>query len=634
MSSAEFTNSSAKYVVEPQFRLLRFGEVKPTGWILEQMRRDLESGFAGHLPEIAPRTAKSDIFGRGRNRSKHMSNPGGQGGDQWWNGETEGNWRSGNTMMTLLAGSIEQRAALDARIAELLKTQDTDGYMGIYAPELRWGSKGSGELWTQACLFRGLIAYAEATGNSEMLKTIERAVQLTIANYREGAKPLAGGQHSLMFIDVTERLYELIGNPVYRDFGLYLYKDASVTGRGSAGDIRTVFLLDPTILFSGHGATVCESFRAPIWCASITGAPVYLAAGEQLFRKAARQVSPTGAPISQEGMEGRVTHPDTASYECCTQKEWMTSVLSAIQKFGKVIYADRAEDTFFNSVQGARLPDGKGVSYCSKDNCFTRGGEHASRIKYSPCHEDVANCCAPNFTQIGPIFVRNMWMRSPDGLAAVLYGPCEVTTTVNGNPVVVTETTRYPFENQVSFTVNPNKTLVFTLRLRVPGWSTNARVTCPDASIIRSEGWLLVTKNWKRGDMLSVAFDTQIQPVPANNKEFYLRYGPLFYALAIPAEMKPIKNYPVPDFHDYLVSPVEGAKWNYALARFLDKTSTLPFMVTINPKANAKFPWDTASLKLAGTLINQDTRQSEIVELVPLGCGDAKLRRATFPAVP
>src|SRR5664279_3546013 len=89
---------SAQYAVEPQFRPLHFGEVGPTGWILEQMRRDLDGGFAGHLPEVAPMTAKSDIFVKGRNAPDKQSQAGGQsGGVHWWNGETEGNWRSGNT---------------------------------------------------------------------------------------------------------------------------------------------------------------------------------------------------------------------------------------------------------------------------------------------------------------------------------------------------------------------------------------------------------------------------------------------------------------------------------------------------------------------------------------------------------
>src|ERR1039458_6276652 len=53
-AGAEPAQATSVYAIEPQFRLLRFGEIKPLGWIREQMRRDLGEGFAGHLPEIAP----------------------------------------------------------------------------------------------------------------------------------------------------------------------------------------------------------------------------------------------------------------------------------------------------------------------------------------------------------------------------------------------------------------------------------------------------------------------------------------------------------------------------------------------------------------------------------------------------
>lgn len=109
-------------------------------------------------------------------------------------------------------------------------------------------------------------------------------------------------------------------------------------------------------------------------------------------------------------------------------------------------------------------------------------------------------------------------MRSPDGLAAVLYGPCEVRTTVGGVPVAVTETNSYPFENRVSIVVSPKTPASSTLRLRVPSWSRSAQVASPGATVVRARGWLLVTRNWKVGDQLALDLEAQVEPVPANNK--------------------------------------------------------------------------------------------------------------------
>ena len=45
---------------------LKFGEVRPSGWLLQQMNRDL-AGFTGHLDELVPSlTSEDDIYGKNR----------------------------------------------------------------------------------------------------------------------------------------------------------------------------------------------------------------------------------------------------------------------------------------------------------------------------------------------------------------------------------------------------------------------------------------------------------------------------------------------------------------------------------------------------------------------------------------
>ena len=629
-----------KYAVEPQFRLLRFGEVMPKGWIREQMIRDLDIGFAGHMPEVAPFTAGAQIFGVGRNYPDRFQNAGGGswGGAEgaWWKGETEGNWRSGNTMMNLLTGVPEKRAIADARVAELLKTQDPDGYMGIYGPTLRWsgGDKDNGELWTQTCIFRGLLAYYEATGKPEVLRAVERAVQLTMSHYGDGIADPYGPEtqnHNLMFVDVVERLYDLTGNTAYRDFGVYLYRDYS---RDMKTDVALPVLLAADHPFMGHGATTYEGLRVPVWAAYATGDPMILAASEEAFAKSWAHVSPTGGPVSNEFISNKPTDPDLGGYEGCGEKEWMTSLLSAAQKTGRAELAERAETTFYNSVQGSRLPDGTAVDYVTTDNLYRVEGAIMNRVIFSPAHEDVANCCAPNFTQIGPVFVRSMWMRATDGLAAVLYGPSEVLTRVGGVDVRVAEETSYPFSEAVRFRIDAGRPVKFLIHLRIPAWATDISATCAGAEIHRAGDWLLVTKEWKSGDEIDVSFGARAQPVPANNGEFYVQRGPLLYALPIEAIRRPVKDYPLPGFHDYLFFPAVWAQGHYALPNTAGTPQSPNFKLVRDPKADAKFPWDASPVQLQANLLDQGTNKMESIALVPMGSGEAILRRMTFPIAP
>jgi uncharacterized protein len=624
----------AKYAVEPEFRLLRFGEVMPKGWIREQFIRDLDVGFAGHMPEVAPMTCGALIFGINRNTPDHIQNAGGGswGGAEgaWWKGETEGNWRSGSTMMALMTGLPEKRAEADAKVDYLLKTQDADGYMGIYGPTIRWagGEVDNGELWTQTCIFRGLLAYYEATGRPEVLRAVERAAQLTMGHYGPGIKDPYGAEtqnHNLMFVDVMERLYDLTGNPAYRDFGVYLYRDYS---KDMTTDIALGTLLAADHPFVGHGATTYEGLRVPIWAAYVTGDPMLRAAADEALAKSWAHVSPTGGPVSDEFINNKPTDPNLGGYEGCGEKEWMTSLLSAAQKTGRASLAEQAETTYYNSTQGSRLPDGTGVDYVTTDNIYRIEGAIMNRVIFSPAHEDVANCCAPNFTQIGPVFVRSMWMRAPDGLAAVMYGPCDVHTTIGDTGVRIGEDTSYPFSDRMQIRVDPDAPVDFLLRLRIPSWTTGISATCAGADIRRAGDWLLVSKKWKAGDTVDISFGATTQPVPSSNGEYYVRRGPLFYAMPIAATKRAVKDYPLKGFHDYLVFPVEWAQGHYALP-----SSGAPgsYELTQNKAADPRYPWDTSPVRLEAKVLNLSTNKTETLALVPMGSGEAILRRMTFP---
>ena len=89
--------------IQDKFEPLRFSEIKPAGWLKQQMQRDLK-GFVGNLDSIVPDLiAKDDIYGKDRLTKKVKSKNVGaisDGGDWevqflWWNSETQSNWRDG-----------------------------------------------------------------------------------------------------------------------------------------------------------------------------------------------------------------------------------------------------------------------------------------------------------------------------------------------------------------------------------------------------------------------------------------------------------------------------------------------------------------------------------------------------------
>jgi hypothetical protein len=626
----------------PRFAWLPLGRIMPTGWIKAQLQMDLREGFAGKLDRLAPPEVDTDIFDRGRNRpgSSNIPTADSPGAQPWWNGESEGNWRTGFIMMAFLADDDEAKAQAGDYVRHILDTQGADGYIGVYSPEFRASQNvAHGDLWTQACILRGLLSYYELTGQPTVLASVERAVQCTMRSYGRGGKPPfpshgedSGTAHGLMFTDVLERLYALTGDARYRDFGLWLYQEFCAAKIANYQDTTLASLLDRNRPFRDHGAHTFECMRAPLWGYFVSGRDDLGRAYQNAFRKLDPCLFPSGAAVSMEDIGAREPDPTDAYYEYCAMKELLATFGSALQKTGNAEFGDRIERLILNAAQGARKAGGKGITYLTRDNRPEVSGALDGRDKFSPAHADVAVCCAPNATQAMPLYVRGMWMQAirEHGLAATLYGPCRVNTTLRGTDVRVEEQTHWPFSPEVLITLSPQQPVEFPLLLRDPAWSGNTEVTCPDADVRRDGNYFVVCKTWRKGDQVTIKFHESISGIRASNGETAIQRGPLVYALAVPAVERRIKTYSLPGFADTEYFPSPGSSWAYALPSSRSQ-GDFGFTAHFNDDANRRFPFETSPVRLEGSLIEVKTGQPRRCELVPMGCSEARLRRVTFP---
>ncbi len=593
------------------------------------MRRDLQTGFAGHLDELC-HEASSDIFATGRNRPG-KANSGNAAGDAWWNGETEGNWRCGFLMLACLSGEPTALKKAKDYVDHILAAQDADGYIGIFSPELRY--QGNGELWTQTCLYRGLLAYGQATGDARIYPAIKRAVNRTIEGYAT-CKHIKFAQHDHMYTDVLEQLYSQTGDRKYLDFGLRLYnvcpgllsflQSPEITLAGG----RTVFNIRSG--FTSHGATVTESMRMPLWFWLATGDAPYRHSGTWVISAMDRYCMPSGALVSDEVVD----HPPMpwgVGYEYCTIFERQFTLLNAAQKVGDASYAQEAEHLWLNAAQGSRVPDGSGILYCSAENRLSVQDEFGARQRFSPTHQNIAVCCNPNAARVAPYYVANSWLR-PTGaepaIAAMLYGPSELTTDIAGTAVSIQEKTLYPFSGDVELDIHPAQEVAFTLWLRNPSWSRDTKIICPGADIHLVNGYWQVHKKWNTDDKLTIHFDQAIRAIKAINGEVALQYGPMLYVLPVPGMERTVGTYAKSELKDYFVAAAKDTDTNLRLSQ--DKgTGTFGFVPKAVTGTNLDFPLDNPPIVLEGTLLNSKGAAVPVT-LVPMGAQSTKLRRVTF----
>jgi uncharacterized protein len=617
------------YLPAPAFKNLPLGAVRPTGWILTQLRRDLAEGFAGRLDALTPH-ASTDLF---THRIEASS-------DQvaWWDSETRGNWLWGYTMMAYLADLPEHQARVTALLKDLKDSQDDDGYLGIYSPRSRYPHDGSenGELWAQGRALLAMLAYFELTGNPTYLQAVQAAADLTLKQYGPGRPyfgrvprrdDLTGLTHGLCYVDVVEWLYALTGETRYREFGVWLYEDfCQMPLPFTHDDLALGNVLNPFLELHGHAVHTVEHWRALLWAHQMGSRPEYAQAVQNALHKLRHSALPSGAILGDESLHGLPT-PDIG-YEYCTLTEMLFSLTSALQKSGDGAFGDWSENIVFNAGQGARFANGRGLSYLTSD---TRTAATASRpdsysnlrgrhgrFKYSPTHEDVACCCNPNAVRFMPHYISRMWMglSGQPGLAAVAYGPCTLTTEINHVRVTITEETDYPFTDTIRFTLWPERPVDFALHLRQPAWAEAVEIVGAPA---RAEGgYQVIEKTWAPADTLAVTFKTSVRLTPYPTGEVAVHRGALQFVWPIAHALQPIKDYPLESFHDYDLTPQDLGQ---AYPRLLLDEAQPNYGLTFetDPAADMSRCWEQAPVHLT----------AGAARLVPLGC--TPLRQAAFP---
>ncbi len=634
---------------------LEFGCIKPRGWMREQMKHDMEDGFLGKLNQLVPELVEEDdIYGRDRLtkevKSKHLGN---DSDDKeweiqylWWNSETQSNWRDGYLRTAILLEDQSLLQEVAQYIARILSYQDKDGYLGIYGRDLRFNfDTENGELWAQASLLRGLLAYFEATREQAVLEAIIRAVRLTMETYPPHqsnpfgvTKSFAGVGHGLMFTDIVDRLYQITGDRSYLEYGLWLYENYSANDL-SEQDIRYENVIDSAYKLKGHGVHTYEHIRALTTAYYASGNGLLKKALEDYLAKVANCIMPSGGPVGDEWVGERASDATETGYEYCSLQELLDSYTHLLQKTGDLKWADKVEWILFNAAQGARHPEESSIAYLKTDNSYSMVGKFRPddtyeegkvaqvRYKYSPTHQDAAVCCNPNAGRIYPYYVKSMWLKNEQGLTATLYGASVVTTEIQGAQVTIEQQTNYPFELDIHFKILIDQPRAFELRFRQPSWAKDNGVPlqASGANISREGGGWIAHKYWQNGDKISLRFEAAIQLHQDRRQDYYFTYGPLLYALPIEAQRQVNKSHVVAGFHDLYYTSEQSHDF------YLDSNQAQNFQLKYN-EIDGKAPWKKPASGLQGVLWNAQTQQNEMVELWPIG--STILRRTTFSTKP
>lgn len=598
---------------------LSFSDIKPAGWLKEQMQNDL-NGFIGHLDSLVPDLIlQDDIYGKNRLTTKVKNKDVGaisDGGDWevqflWWNSETQGNWLDAYIRNAILADDKNHLARAKNLIEKMMSTQDEDGYLGIYDKELRYKfTNENGELWSKVVLLRGMLAWYEYTKDESVLKSLIKASENVMSNYPAyqshpfySTQPnVSGLSHGLMITDIFEHLHRLTGEEKYRDYCLFLYNDFSMQTLNE--DAQYKKLITDTLGLEGHGVHTYEHLRAVAAAYYASGNPKLKTALDKFLSKISKSTTPSGGPIGDEWVGGRHANATNTGYEYCSIVELMNSYSALIQKTGEINFGDKVEHLFFNAAQGARDNQHSCIAYLKTDNSFQMtGGQNfdtletkQTRYKYSPAHQDAAVCCAPNAGRATPYYVQNMWMKDKDGLIATLLGPCEVSTQWSKQTVKIIESTNYPDNFNFQFTITTESPIMFTLKIRKPDWATEVTTT---EKYKEENGFMIFEREWNGVQKIEISFIPKVVKHSDQNGEVYFKYGPHVLAYPIQSTFTALKKFSLEKFADYRYTPTQTTVYQF-----------------VNSELKVRDAVD--SLSFETTMHNTSTQRTDKIILVPM----------------
>lgn len=617
---------------KPVFSHLKTGEIKPAGWLLNQLKIQA-AGLSGNLDKFWPDIRDS----------------------QWIGGPAEGwervpYWLDGFIPLAWLLNDEDMKARANRYIHYIIKHQCEDGWI---CPKNNT-NRETYDMWALFLILKVLVVYHEATGDERIEAVVHKA--LVALDKHIDNITLFGWAHTRWFECMISIfwLYERIGEEWLIDlsaklrsqgfdwksfFKLWPYKKPDTKGRWSQ---MSHVVNNAMMLKSG----------ALMW--RLTGSEDDLYSAEQMVDLLDQYHGMvTGVFTGDECLNGISPIQGT---ELCAVAEYMYSLEHLLSITGVSHWGDRLEKIAFNALPATFSPDMWTHQYVQQVNqveChFQKEPVFGTNSGYSHTFglEPHFGCCTANLSQAWPKFALSTFLRSTNGLVAAVYSPCTVKTCINHTDVTVILDTGYPFRDTLNFKVITDQEVEFALDLRIPEWADEAVIVSGNSSISPKPGeFYRLQQKWSGETAFTLHLPLKMKLASRPNNLFAVTSGPLVYSLAVGerwvqiSEGMPGHEFPHCDYEIYPTTP-----WNYGLC--LDPSAPeagiileelpigdCPFSPSGAPIiANVpgrRIDWVTengSAAPIPGMTWKADER--ETLRLIPYGC--TNLRVTEMPILP
>lgn len=462
-------------------------------------------------------------------------------------------------------------ADVERTVALIAAAQMPDGYLNTYfqlqEPHLRWRNLSMmHEMYCGGHLIEAAVAHYEATGTRTLLdvamrfadhidslfgpgcrkgycghQEIELAL-LSLARAIEGEHP----ERSRRYRDLSRWMIEARGtrpSPFEEEYadaeGMrlapYAHQMLDREGAYSGEYVQDHLPLREQTEVVGHAVRAMYFFAAATEAFTDSGDPVMGEALGRLWTNLTdRRMYVTGGIGTSRANEGFTRDYDlpnrTAYAETCASVGLVFWAQRLLDATADTAYADVLELALYNGALAGISRSGDRFFY---DNPLESHGE-AHRREWFDCA-----CCPPNIARLIASVGRYFLAEADDAVYVNIPASCEAQALVGGGKARITVESEYPWHAKVAITVAVESPTAFALKVRLPGWSGDARVELPAGfeEAVYEGGYIVVRREWS--GVSHLVFEFEVEPLflaahPAVLEcrgRVALTRGPLVYCL-------------------------------------------------------------------------------------------------------
>ena len=456
---------------------------------------------------------------------------------------------------------------IDSVLVIVAAAQEPDGYLYTsrtmnpkhpheWAGSKRWEKVEdlSHEFYNLGHMVEGAIAHYQATGKKNFLNIAIRYADCVCREIGTGeGQQIRVPGHQIAEMALA-KLYLVTGDQKYLDQAKFFLDQRGYTSRTDeySQAHKPVVQQDEAV---GHAVRAAYMYAGMADVAALTGDTAYIHAIDRIWDNIVGKkyyiTGGIGATAAGEAFGKNYELPNMSAYcETCAAIGNVYVNYRLFLLHGESKYYDVLERTLYNGLISGVSLDGGGFFY---PNPLESMGQH-QRQPWFGCA-----CCPSNICRFIPSLPGYIYAVKDKDVYVNLFMSNTSDLKVGGKAVSIEQTTKYPWNGDITIGINKNNAGQFNLKVRIPGWVRGQVVpsdlyTYSDGKRLKytvkvngdavqnelKDGYFCIDRRWRKGDKVEVHFDMEPRTVKANNKveadrgRIAVERGPIVYCAEFP----------------------------------------------------------------------------------------------------